>query len=143
MSGSAGSLFGSIKGLSRFQVHNPDGKAGLGDVIEIDACRPYSKTKRFVVGNIVKAFELLVDEETGEVAALGDAPDHIYHSCGDTSASVHSGFCNVCPSTPASTLIALVVRCMVHKHPAVPSLQATSRRRCRRRMWSRSQRSSL
>jgi len=62
------------------QVHNPDGKAGLGDVIEIDACRPYSKTKRFVVGNIVKAFELLVDEETGEVAALGEVPDDDSHS---------------------------------------------------------------
>ena len=58
---------------SRMQAHDPDGKAGLGDLIEIDACRPYSKTKRFSVGKIVKAFDLIVDEETGEVATLGDS----------------------------------------------------------------------
>ena len=123
------------------QAHNPDGKAGLGDLIEIDACRPYSKTKRFMVGKIVKAFELIVDEETGEVAALGDAPNDDDRSCGDIAARLRRRFCAVCTNMLALTLIAPVVRDVAHKHP-VDHRQATSRRRCRRMMRQHSRRSS-
>lgn len=40
---------------TRFKVHQPnEGSVELGDIIEIDPCRPVSKTKHFVVGEMVK-----------------------------------------------------------------------------------------
>ncbi|MBP7134577.1 30S ribosomal protein S17 [Patescibacteria group bacterium] len=31
----------------KFKVHNPDGKAKLGDIIEFEECRPLSRDKRW------------------------------------------------------------------------------------------------
>ena len=36
-----------IKKTRKFKVHNPDGKAKLGDTIEFEECRPLSRDKRW------------------------------------------------------------------------------------------------
>jgi small subunit ribosomal protein S17 len=40
---------------TRFKVHQPtEGTVELGDIIEIEPCRPISKSKHFVVGDLIK-----------------------------------------------------------------------------------------
>jgi len=42
---------------TRYQAHDADGKASLGDVVRLDPIRPMSKTKRFAVAEVVKKGE--------------------------------------------------------------------------------------
>lgn len=60
-----------VRSTSRIVAHDEECKASPGDYVRIVPCRPVSKTKRFRLDAIIKRFEYNVDEQTGEVAALG------------------------------------------------------------------------
>jgi small subunit ribosomal protein S17 len=61
-----------VRSTSRIVAHDEEGRASAGDYVRIVPCRPVSKTKRFRLDAIIKKFEYIVDEQTGEVAALGN-----------------------------------------------------------------------
>jgi hypothetical protein len=44
----------TISSTTRYQAHDAEGKASLGDIVRLDPIRPMSKTKRFAVAEIVK-----------------------------------------------------------------------------------------
>ncbi|MBU1106921.1 MAG: 30S ribosomal protein S17 [Candidatus Riflebacteria bacterium] len=44
-----------IKRHTRFLVHDPEEKCKVGDMVRIEECRPVSRTKKWVVREIVKA----------------------------------------------------------------------------------------
>ena len=63
-------LYGKIQRSSKkFHAHNPDGKAKMGDVVEIVECRPISKLKHFELHSIVKAAGLQVADTASDVQA--------------------------------------------------------------------------
>ena len=39
---------------TRYQAHDADGIAGMGDIVRLAPVRPMSKTKRFAVAEIIK-----------------------------------------------------------------------------------------
>ena len=43
-----------IKRHTRFLVHDPEEKCKVGDTVRIEECRPISKTKKWIVREIVK-----------------------------------------------------------------------------------------
>lgn len=43
-----------IKRHTRFLVHDPEEKCKVGDLVRIEECRPVSKTKKWIVREIVK-----------------------------------------------------------------------------------------
>ena len=48
-----------VKRRLHFKAHDPDNACGVGDLVLVTECRPLSKTKRWVVREIVqKAVEL-------------------------------------------------------------------------------------
>ncbi|CAG8477801.1 7056_t:CDS:2 [Ambispora leptoticha] len=47
--------------------HDEKEDCSLGDVVRIEACRPLSALKRFVVSEIIKPARTWQDPETGEV----------------------------------------------------------------------------
>eukprot|EP00208_Stichococcus_sp_RCC1054_P001818 CAMPEP_0206136680 /NCGR_PEP_ID=MMETSP1473-20131121/1924_1 /ASSEMBLY_ACC=CAM_ASM_001109 /TAXON_ID=1461547 /ORGANISM="Stichococcus sp, Strain RCC1054" /LENGTH=155 /DNA_ID=CAMNT_0053529397 /DNA_START=136 /DNA_END=603 /DNA_ORIENTATION=+ len=61
-----------MKNTSRIPAHDEEGLASTGDYVQIVPCRPISKSKRFKLGRIINKFELEVDDQTGEVAVLGN-----------------------------------------------------------------------
>ena len=44
-----------IKRHTRFLVHDPEEKCKVGDLVRVEECRPISKTKKWIVREIVKA----------------------------------------------------------------------------------------
>lgn len=38
-------------------MHDAEGKASVGDFVEMVPCKPLSKTKRFVLGEVVRKAE--------------------------------------------------------------------------------------
>lgn len=44
-----------IKRHTRFLVHDPEEKCKVGDTVRVEECRPISKTKKWIVCEIVKA----------------------------------------------------------------------------------------
>ncbi|MDD2998924.1 MAG: 30S ribosomal protein S17 [Erysipelotrichia bacterium] len=44
-----------IKRHTRFLVHDPEEQCKVGDMVRIEECRPISKTKKWIVREIVKA----------------------------------------------------------------------------------------
>jgi small subunit ribosomal protein S17 len=48
--------YGKYYTVSRkFPIHDPEGKAKMGDLVEFEECRPLSKTKRWRYVSTVKA----------------------------------------------------------------------------------------
>ncbi len=47
-----------IRVTKKYFAHDEEQKCVVGDVVAINACRPLSKNKRFVVGEIVKKSDL-------------------------------------------------------------------------------------
>lgn len=43
-----------VKYSKKYKAHDEEGKAKVGDTVKIVACRPLSKTKRFVLDSIVE-----------------------------------------------------------------------------------------
>lgn len=43
-----------VKRRTKFGVHDEHNQAGLGDVVEVAECRPYSKTKSWRLVRVVK-----------------------------------------------------------------------------------------
>ena len=43
-----------IKRSTRYLVHNPEDKAGIGDIVAIKPTRPISKTKRWTIVSILE-----------------------------------------------------------------------------------------
>lgn len=43
-----------IKRHTRFLVHDPEEKCKVGDLVRVEECRPISKTKKWIVREIVK-----------------------------------------------------------------------------------------
>jgi small subunit ribosomal protein S17 len=42
------------RSTKKYQVHDEEGLAQLGDYVEIEPCQPISKTKRFKLGSIIQ-----------------------------------------------------------------------------------------
>ena len=42
-----------VKYSKKYKAHDEEGKAKVGDIVKIVACRPLSKTKRYVLDSIV------------------------------------------------------------------------------------------
>jgi small subunit ribosomal protein S17 len=54
----------------RFYAHDPEGTAKVGDVVRIIECRPMSKLKRWMLGEVIrKAVQVTTD-----LSAIGIAP---------------------------------------------------------------------
>lgn len=43
-----------VKYSKKYKAHDEENKAKVGDIVKIVACRPLSKTKRFVLDSIVE-----------------------------------------------------------------------------------------
>lgn len=43
-----------VKYSKKYKAHDEEGKAKVGDTVKIVACRPLSKTKRFVLDSIIE-----------------------------------------------------------------------------------------
>ncbi len=43
-----------LSSTTRYQAHDADGIAGMGDIVRLAPVRPMSKTKRFAVAEIIK-----------------------------------------------------------------------------------------
>ena len=43
-----------VKRQRKYAVHDPDGRAGVGDVVEIVGCRPISKNKSWRLVRVVR-----------------------------------------------------------------------------------------
>jgi small subunit ribosomal protein S17 len=52
-----------IRSTKRYQVHDPESRATVGDMVRIEECRPISKLKRW------RLVEVLTEREVAEVAA--------------------------------------------------------------------------
>ncbi len=54
----------TIRAKRKFLAHNPDNKAEVGDSVRIKSVRPISKTKRWLVVDVVKLEnrEMLIEE---------------------------------------------------------------------------------
>lgn len=50
-----------IKRHTRFLVHDPEEKCKVGDTVRIEECRPISKTKKWIVREIVKTGAVTVE----------------------------------------------------------------------------------
>ncbi len=50
-----------IKRHTRFLVHDPEEKCKVGDLVRIEECRPISKTKKWIVREIVKTGAAIVE----------------------------------------------------------------------------------
>jgi len=50
-----------IKRHTRFLVHDPEEKCKVGDLVRIEECRPISKTKKWIVREIVKTADTLAE----------------------------------------------------------------------------------
>lgn len=48
-----------IKRTTKLHVHDPKNNGGVGDIVEIKECRPISKTKSWILTNIVKKSNFL------------------------------------------------------------------------------------
>ncbi len=44
----------TLKRQTRLMVHDEQNAAGVGDVVEVTGCRPYSKTKRWRLVRVIK-----------------------------------------------------------------------------------------
>lgn len=70
-----------VRKTSRIVAHDEEGAASAGDYVRIVPCRPVSKTKRFRLDAVIKKFAYNVDEQTGEVAALGACCADTFPTC--------------------------------------------------------------
>ena len=52
-----------IRSTKRYQVHDPENRATVGDLVRIEECRPISKLKRW------RLVEVLTEREVADVAA--------------------------------------------------------------------------
>lgn len=52
-----------IRSTKRYQVHDPENRATLGDTVRIEECRPISKLKRW------QLIDVLTERDVAEVAA--------------------------------------------------------------------------
>ena len=43
-----------VKYSKKYKAHDEEGKAKVGDIVKIVACKPISKTKRYVLDSIVE-----------------------------------------------------------------------------------------
>ena len=43
-----------VKYSKKYKAHDAEGKAKVGDIVKIVACRPLSKTKRYVLDSIIE-----------------------------------------------------------------------------------------
>lgn len=50
-----------IKRHTRFLVHDPEEKCKVGDLVRIEECRPVSKTKKWIVREIVKTADSIAE----------------------------------------------------------------------------------
>ncbi|OGK06649.1 MAG: 30S ribosomal protein S17 [Candidatus Riflebacteria bacterium GWC2_50_8] len=50
-----------IKRHTRFLVHDPEEKCKVGDLVRIEECRPVSKTKKWIVREIVKTADSVAE----------------------------------------------------------------------------------
>jgi small subunit ribosomal protein S17 len=50
-----------IKRHTRFLVHDPEKMAKVGDVVRVEECRPVSKTKKWIVREVVKSAGSIVE----------------------------------------------------------------------------------
>ncbi|MDD3148997.1 MAG: 30S ribosomal protein S17 [Candidatus Riflebacteria bacterium] len=50
-----------IKRHTRFLVHDPEEKCKVGDLVRIEECRPVSKTKKWIVREIVKTSAVITE----------------------------------------------------------------------------------
>ncbi|MEW6712336.1 MAG: 30S ribosomal protein S17 [Candidatus Riflebacteria bacterium] len=50
-----------IKRHTRFLVHDPEEKCKVGDLVRVEECRPISKTKKWIVREIVKTADSVVE----------------------------------------------------------------------------------
>jgi small subunit ribosomal protein S17 len=50
-----------IKRHTRFLVHDPEEKCKVGDLVRIEECRPISKTKKWIVREIVKTADTVAE----------------------------------------------------------------------------------
>ena len=53
----------TIKRAKKYHAHDEDNACGIGDIVEIEECRPLSKTKKFRVTRIIKK-SIFGEEET-------------------------------------------------------------------------------
>jgi len=69
-------LYGKyVKRKTIFKAHDPDNTAFEGDIVEIEFCRPYSKTKRWRLVRVVKQGPASIESmESGETAAPAAVP---------------------------------------------------------------------
>lgn len=44
----------TVKTTKKYHAHDPQGLAGMGDTVEIEECRPISKTKKFELVRVLK-----------------------------------------------------------------------------------------
>ena len=47
-----------VRKHSKFYAHDADGKAGLGDTVKIEECRPLSRMKRWRLTSVVEKAEV-------------------------------------------------------------------------------------
>jgi len=50
-----------IKRHTRFLVHDPEEKCKVGDFVRIEECRPISKSKKWIVREIVKTADTVAE----------------------------------------------------------------------------------
>ena len=50
-----------IKRHTRFLVHDPEEKCKVGDLVRIEECRPISKSKKWIVREIVKTADTVAE----------------------------------------------------------------------------------
>ena len=50
-----------IKRHTRFLVHDPEEKCKVGDLVRIEECRPISKTKKWIVREVVKTADTVAE----------------------------------------------------------------------------------
>ncbi|URJ23049.1 30S ribosomal protein S17 [Blochmannia endosymbiont of Camponotus sp. C-003] len=48
-----------IKRTTKLHVHDPNNESNMGDLVEIQECRPISKTKSWVLTSVIKKSNLL------------------------------------------------------------------------------------
>ena len=50
-----------IKRHTRFMVHDPEEQCKVGDMVRVEECRPISKTKKWIVREVVKSAGSIVE----------------------------------------------------------------------------------
>ncbi|MGM0600031.1 MAG: 30S ribosomal protein S17 [Candidatus Rifleibacteriota bacterium] len=50
-----------IKRHTRFLVHDPEEECKVGDMVRVEECRPISKTKKWIVREVVKSAGSIVE----------------------------------------------------------------------------------